>query len=152
LTGCEADAVLTVGVEEEFLLLEPSGAVAPAATDVLRDVPPDGPLKPELMAYQLETATRPCIRLSDLRAQLVGLRRLAADAAERSGLRLVAAGTPPYRSGALAEVTAQRRYSDIARRFPAVTAPARCTSACPIGISACRSWRGFGRGCRPCSR
>jgi carboxylate-amine ligase len=54
----EETIVLTVGVEEEFLLLEPNGAVAPAAEEVLRAAGGGPHLTPEFMAYQLESATR----------------------------------------------------------------------------------------------
>src|SRR5690606_37695759 len=91
----------SVGMEEEFLLLEPkSGAPVPAAATILeqlRTTAPDwqGRLKPELAASQLEATTGICDTLSELRGQLRSGRRLLARAArEHQGL-LAASGTPP---------------------------------------------------------
>jgi len=91
----------SVGMEEEFLLLDPkSGAPVPAAATILeqlRTTAPDwqGRLKPELAASQLEATTGICDTLSELRGQLRSGRRLLARAArEHQGL-LAASGTPP---------------------------------------------------------
>ncbi len=110
--------MLTMGVEEEFLLLRPSGALAPVAADVLRLTGVDSPLTPEFMAFQLESATRVCTGLDELRSDLVRLRLLAARGAEKAGARLVSAGLPPFRAGVLGEVTADERYLELVRRFP----------------------------------
>jgi glutamate---cysteine ligase / carboxylate-amine ligase len=126
--------VLTVGVEEEFLLLDADGAVAPAAPDVVRAVEADGQVHPELMAYQIETATRACTGLDELRSELVRLRLLVAEGAQREGLHLVAAGAPPYRSAAVAEVTPDPRYQAIARRFPTAAAIAGGDCACQVHV------------------
>jgi carboxylate-amine ligase len=127
--------MLTVGVEEEFLLLYPDGAVAPVAGEVIRVAGgTGGRLKPEFMAYQVETSTRVCGRLDELRSELVELRSHAAAAADQVGVRLVAAGMPPYRSGALGTVTTDDRYRGIARRFPEATAAAGGACACQVHV------------------
>jgi carboxylate-amine ligase len=125
--------VLTVGVEEEFLLMEPGGALAPVAGEVVAATA-DGQLMPELMAYQVETASRPCEHLADLRSELVRLRLLAARGAARAGARLVAAGLPPFRSGAVDAITAHPRYLEIARRFPVATAAAGGACSCQVHV------------------
>lgn len=126
--------MLSLGVEEEFLLLEPDGAVSPAGPDVVRGIAGGGQVQAELMAFQVETATRVCLRLDDLRGELVRLRRLVAEAAQRQGLFLVAAGAPPYRSGPFTEVTPYERYRAIARRFPTATAIAGGDCACQVHV------------------
>jgi carboxylate-amine ligase len=126
--------VLTVGVEEEFLLLDRDGAVVPAALDLVRASGAGGQVQPELMAYQIETATRVCTELGDLRSELVRLRQLVAEGAEREGLHMVAAGAPPYPSAAVAEVTAHPRYQAIARQFPTATAVAGGDCACQVHV------------------
>jgi glutamate---cysteine ligase / carboxylate-amine ligase len=108
--------VLTVGVEEEFLLLDPTGAVAPVGAEVA--AAGGGQVKTEFMAYQVETATPVCAGLGDLRAELTRLRRHAALVADRAGARLVATGLPPYLDGPVDRVTAAPRYLDLSRRFP----------------------------------
>src|SRR5208283_5108790 len=70
---------LTLGVEEEFVLLDPStGATVLAG--------------PELMRFQVETGTRVCTGLDEAGRELIRLRRLAAAAAASAGCRLVASG------------------------------------------------------------
>ncbi|GGJ81798.1 putative glutamate--cysteine ligase 2 [Pilimelia anulata] len=111
--------MLTVGVEEEFLLLERDGAVAPVAAEaVRRGGGEEGELQPEFMSYQLETATPVCRSLDELRDHLGRLRRLAARGADRAGARLVSVGVPPFHSGRYDEVSAQPRYLELARRYP----------------------------------
>jgi len=124
-----------MGVEEEFLLLRPSGALAPVAADVLRLTGVDSPLTPEFMAFQLESATRVCTGLDELRSDLVRLRLLAARGAEKAGARLVSAGLPPFRAGVLGEVTADERYLELVRRFPhAVSAGGACACQVHVGV------------------
>ncbi|GGK41906.1 putative glutamate--cysteine ligase 2 [Pilimelia terevasa] len=111
--------MLTMGVEEEFLLLDQDGAVAPVAEEaVRRGGADDGELQPEFMSYQLETATPVCRSLDELHAHLSRLRRLAARGADQAGARLVSVGVPPFHSGGYDQVSAQPRYLELARRYP----------------------------------
>ncbi|MFD1370769.1 carboxylate-amine ligase [Actinoplanes sichuanensis] len=121
-----------MGVEEEFLLLDPDGAVAPAAPDVMRRIDDDR-IKPEYMAYQLETATSVCTGLDELRRESTRLRLTAAEAAEAAGVYLVASGAPPFRSGPLDALTGEDRYHRLAERFPKASA-AGGTCGCHVHI------------------
>jgi len=91
----------SVGVEEEFLLVDPDdGAARAVAATVLRldDGTPtdDGAgLESELHAEQLETGTRPCLDLTDLAAELRRTRTHAAEAAGATGAAVAALGTYP---------------------------------------------------------
>ncbi|WP_239166338.1 carboxylate-amine ligase [Actinoplanes italicus] len=124
-----------MGVEEEFLLLHPDGAVAPAAPDVMRRVGGDDRIKPEYMAYQLETATPVCTGLSELRRELTRLRLVAARAAEKAGVYLVASGSAPFPAGPLDALSPDDRYRKLARRFPeAAVAGGTCGCHVHIGI------------------
>ena len=126
------DVGLTVGVEEEFLLLDPGGAAVPAARDVVRRVD-DERVKLELMTYQVETATDVCTDLATLEEQLIGLRRGVAAAAERSGARLVAVGAPPWDDPGLEFLTDGERYHNLAAQYPQATA-ASGTCACQVHV------------------
>ena len=148
---------ITLGVEEEFVLLDPStGAVVLAGPDLVRVLGGEPGIAQELMRFQVETGTRVCTGLDDLGRELLRLRRLAAAAAAHLGCRLVASGVAPYRTPGLAAVTGQPRYRELARRYapwwprPAPAA-ATCTSGSPPGRRASRSWRGCGPGSRRCS-
>lgn len=122
-----------MGVEEEFLLLEPGGAVAPVAADVVGRAGGDGLVKTELMAFQVETATPVCAGLAELRAELVRLRLRVASAARKAGALLVSAGMPPYQTGPLDLITPEPRYLGLAGRYPWAAAVS-CACACQVHI------------------
>lgn len=125
--------MLTVGVEEEFLLLEPSGAPAPRAADLVRLTGSDGRIVPEFMAYQVETVTPVCRRLDDLHTNLVRLRLRAARGAERLGVHLVSTGAAPFAAGPVGALTDNPRYRELARRFPDAAAGGG-TCACQVHV------------------
>ncbi|WP_084220004.1 carboxylate-amine ligase [Spirillospora albida] len=92
----------TMGVEEEFLLVDPvTGRTAPAAGAVLqragehRWAGTGGGFHPELPTTQVEAATGVCRTLAGLRAQLRHGRARLAGAARAEGLALLSSGTPP---------------------------------------------------------
>jgi carboxylate-amine ligase len=115
-------ASLTVGVEEEFLLLDPvTGRPVPAAPEALRLLAGEPGPQAELFRFQLEIATRVCTDLAGVRAELTRLRRLAAAAAQAVDCRLVASGTSPWTTPGLTALTEHPRYRELARRYPAAT-------------------------------
>ncbi len=129
-----ADGATTLGVEEEFMLLDPStGATVLAGPDLLRMLDGEPGVQQELMRFQVETGTRVCTSLDDAGRELVRLRRLAAAAAAQLGCRLVASGVAPYRTPGLAAVTGQPRYQELARRYGPVVAEAG-TCACHVHV------------------
>ena len=132
-TARAADPV-TLGVEEEFVLLDPAtGAAVPAGPELVRMLGGEPGVQPELMRFQVETATGVCTSLDEAGRELIRLRRLAADAAAQLGCRLVASGVAPYRTPGLAAVTPQPRYQELARRYAPVVAQAG-TCACHVHV------------------
>ena len=90
-----AAGAITLGVEEEFLLLDPStGATVLAAPELVRMLDGEPGVQQELMRFQVETGTRVCTSLDEAGGELTRLRRLAAAAAASLGCRLVASGEP----------------------------------------------------------
>src|SRR5208282_3761672 len=88
-----AAGAITLGVEEEFVLLDPStGAVVRAGPDLVRMLGGEPGIQQELMRFQVETGTRVCTSLDEAGRELIRLRRLAAAAAASLGCRLVASG------------------------------------------------------------
>ena len=87
----------TVGVEEEFILVDPATGhpvarnreVAVAASRRGVD------LELELTSCQVETATAPHHAVADLLDELTRLRSVVAAAAAEVGVGVIAAGTPP---------------------------------------------------------
>ncbi|MEU8801936.1 glutamate--cysteine ligase [Spirillospora sp. NPDC048819] len=99
--GGAAQPGVTLGVEEEFLLVDArSGVCVPHAEQVLAAAEPHpwrasgAAFHAELLTSQVEAATGVCRNLADLRAQLRGGRARLAGAARAAGARLVSAGTP----------------------------------------------------------
>ena len=108
----------TLGVEEEFLLVDPgSGAPVACNREVADHAAEHGvDLQLELTSCQVETATEVVHTTDDLRDQLFHLRRTAADAAQRAGARLLAVGLPPTVPPEF-PITDKPRYRDIGERF-----------------------------------
>jgi carboxylate-amine ligase len=125
---------ITLGVEEEFVLLDPAtGAAVLAAPDLVRMLDGEPGVQQELMRFQVEIATGVCTGLDGVGRELVRLRRLVADVAARLGCRLVASGTAPYRTPGLAAVTDQPRYRELARRYGRLVADAG-TCGCHVHV------------------
>jgi carboxylate-amine ligase len=126
---------LTLGVEEEFVLVDPAtGGVALAAPRVLELLDGEPAVMPEFLRFQIETATGIHTGLDGIRAELLGLRRLVADAAGHAGCLVLASGTPPCGDlPGLPGVTAEPRYRALAARYPALL-PEAGTCACHVHV------------------
>ena len=84
----------SLGVEEEFLLVEPgTGRPQAVAGTILRAARPE--LEAELQQQQLETNSRPCRSLDELHRELRRCRSAATEEAERVGAHVVALATSP---------------------------------------------------------
>jgi carboxylate-amine ligase len=126
---------ITLGVEEEFVLLDPStGAAVLAGPDLARMLDGEPGVQREVMRFQVETATRVCTSLDDLGRELVRLRRLVADAAASAGCLLVASGIAPYRTPGLAALTDQPRYRELARYYGPLVAEAGSACGCHVHV------------------
>jgi carboxylate-amine ligase len=127
-------SVRTVGVEEEFLLVDPEtgrpravGNVALAATDSDEDE-----LTGELHREQLETGTKPCHTLDQLGAELRSARATAVGAARDVGVALAALATSPL--PVEPTVSPSPRYEEMARRFGR-TASEQLTCGCHVHVA-----------------
>ncbi|MET9250626.1 YbdK family carboxylate-amine ligase [Nonomuraea sp. NPDC003709] len=129
--------MLTVGVEEEFLLLDHAeGGPALAAPAVLALLGGDPHVKAEAMRYQLETVTGVCTDLAQVAEELSRHRTLAARAARERGCHLVACGIPPRNMPGLSALTADDRYRALAARHGALVAGSgTCGCHVHVGIS-----------------
>lgn len=121
-----ADATLpTVGVEEEFLTVDPATQrPVPLASDVLARVPAvavSAEFKGELLASQIETASTVTSGLAELRAGLRDSRTALASAAAAVGADLHSAGFALDHTVPLA-VSRDERYRAIEERYAGVTA------------------------------
>src|SRR5215210_9253534 len=99
-TNFGASAPYTVGVEEEFQLVDPASlALVPAIDAVLaaRDATglPTTSVASELSASCLEARSPVCGTVSELAKELAAMRRRVQELVEGCGVRLAAAGTHP---------------------------------------------------------
>ena len=134
--ACGPPSVLTVGVEEEFVLLDAAtGQAALVAPDLLRLLEGEPWAKQELMRFQFETNTKVCTGLDEVRRELVRHRQIVASAAQQLGCRLVASGTAPYGTPGLPGLTDTPRYRELARRFaPLVADAGNCGCHVHVGV------------------
>ena len=113
---------LTVGIEEELMVLDPDTLdLTPRAEELLAALGGDPRFKPELPAAQIELVTTPARTVGEAAAQLEAGRRRLAEAGEPT-LLLAAGGAHPFAAeeGALNTATRYRRtreeYGWAARR------------------------------------
>ncbi len=108
----------TVGVEEEFLLVDPrTGEPAPRNTEVAAEAENCGAtLDLELSSCQVETTSSIATTSAGLTDDLIRLRRTAAEAAQAAGVRLLALGLPPVTPHEF-PVTDTDRYRRIGEQF-----------------------------------
>lgn len=127
--------MLTVGVEEEFLLADATGHLSFAGPEVVGAArEPEGELQLELATCQVEAATEVCRSAGELITQLDGLRAGLAEEARRRELRVVASGTPLLAEQGSPEITPTARYRRMAERFGAITHTAM-TCGCHVHVA-----------------
>src|SRR5213079_683271 len=107
---------ITIGVEEEFQIIDPatcelrshvSQLVSAASPDIAEQV------KHELHQSIVETGTRICDNVSELRIEMHRTRGELVAAAERAGLQVAAAGTHPFSSWIDQVISPGERYQHI---------------------------------------
>lgn len=119
---------VTLGVEEEYLLLDAeTGVPVPMAEQVraaagLAPLVDENELQSELLQVQIEVATSICTRLEEAGGHLLRLRHAVGAAAEAQGCRLAASGTPPRRAPVTAPVTESARYRAMQVQAPQLVA------------------------------
>lgn len=118
----------TIGVEEEYLLLDPvTGLPVPLADKVRADaglgrLVADQEVQCELLQAQVEVATPVCGGLEEVGGHLLRLRHAVGAAAEAHGCRIAACATPPVRHGHPVAVTDQARYRAMLTQAPQLVA------------------------------
>ena len=108
---------LTVGVEEEFFLVDPAGRLVDQGPETAERgaeaVEGDPDLKPELLRAMVESATGICHSAQQVAEELTELRGALAGAAREQGALLVATGTVPHQQPDFASVGPGARYRRI---------------------------------------
>jgi carboxylate-amine ligase len=105
---------LTIGIEEEYLLVNPD------SRDLIREMPVglleacqreiSEQVSAEFLQCQIEVGTPVCRTMSEARRELSQLRAEVARIAQAHGVQLIAASTHPFASWAALKRTAKERY------------------------------------------
>src|SRR5256885_14697226 len=89
----------TVGIEEEFQLVDPETRdLRSSVTEILadgRDILGEQ-IKKEMFQAMVEVGTEICRDVEEAREQVIYLRKTVGDLAERAGTRLAASGSHPF--------------------------------------------------------
>lgn len=118
----------TVGVEEEYLLVDAATGLPAAREDKVRATAglqpfvTAGEVQSELLQAQVEVATPVCAELGEVGGHLLRLRHAVAGAAEVHGCRLVASGTPPAHPETPVPITGHARYRAMQQQAPQLVA------------------------------
>ncbi|MBL8666514.1 MAG: carboxylate-amine ligase [Rhodospirillales bacterium] len=115
---------LTLGIEEEYLLVEKD------SRDVIREPPAalfeqcqarsENLVRPEFLVSQIEVGTPICHSIGQARSELAQLRRTVAEVAADFGLAPVAASTHPFSEWKQQKHTDRERYHTLARDMQGV--------------------------------
>ena len=104
---------LTIGIEEEYQLVNPESR---ELTSYISEILEQGSLvfkdevKPELLQSQIEIGSQVCDNIDDLKEDLIRLRKLVSEYAEKQKLSIIAAGTHPFSHWKDQVVTDKDRY------------------------------------------
>jgi carboxylate-amine ligase len=109
-------SLFTIGVEEEFQIVDPDtwelrshvSELLASSAATFGDL-----VKRELHQSIVEVGTKICADVEELAGEVIGSRRALADAAERVGLRVAAAGTHPFSSWTDQSLSPGERYANI---------------------------------------
>jgi carboxylate-amine ligase len=125
----------TLGVEEEFLLVDPAtGEPVAVNRAVARHASERGvKLQLELTSCQIETNSDVVGGSAELRRQLTRLRRITGEAAEASGAQLLAVALPPTRPFEF-PITDTPRYREIADKFGMVAEEGICGAHVHVSV------------------
>jgi len=107
------DPSLTLGIEEEYQIVDPATGELKSYITQLLDA--DGQItvegiKPELHQSVVEVGSSVCATPAEIRGEVVRLRRAVTDLAAEDGLKILAAGTHPFSSWMDQEITPLERY------------------------------------------
>jgi carboxylate-amine ligase len=120
----EAEPRFTVGIEEEYLLVDC------ATRDLCTDPPGEmlaecerrleGQVSPEFLRSQIEVGTRVCRTMQEAREDLARLRATVVEVAGQHGLAPIAASTHPFATWDEQKPTERARYMSLARDLQGV--------------------------------
>jgi carboxylate-amine ligase len=124
MTTRAPDPAFTIGIEEEYLLVDRD------TRDLARETPPSmlaecerrlkGQVSPEFLRSQIEVQTRVCRTVGEARADLARLRRTVVEVASAHGFGTIAAATHPFAEWGRQKATDRERYQMLERDLQGV--------------------------------
>ncbi len=111
------DIPLTLGIEEEYQIIHPETRDLHSYVQELLEhgklIFPEEELKPEFMQSQIEVGSQVCRNVTELRQEVIRLRRMVGTLAEKNGMKIAAASTHPFASWLEQDVNAGERYREV---------------------------------------
>jgi glutamate---cysteine ligase / carboxylate-amine ligase len=106
------NGMLTVGVEEEYQIIDATGALHSHIDTLLRNAAPKlgDKVKREMMQSVVEVGTTICEDVGEARQQLGEMRQTLSDLLKPEGMRLACAGTHPFSRWQEQQITDYDRY------------------------------------------
>ncbi|HEY8787350.1 MAG TPA: carboxylate-amine ligase [Candidatus Limnocylindria bacterium] len=103
---------LTIGIEEEFQIVDSEGQLKSHSEKLLAAAGPrlGEQIKAEMMQSVIEAGTKICADISEARAEIITLRGTLAALLQPAGLRIASAGTHPFSHWQDQQVTEAERY------------------------------------------
>ena len=103
---------LTIGIEEEFQIVDSEGQLKSASETLLAAARPrlGEQIKPEMMQSVIEAGTKICADIAEARDEISTLRGTLAALLQPVGLRIASAGTHPFSHWQDQQVTEHERY------------------------------------------
>ncbi len=117
-------AVASIGVEEEFQIVDPAtrqlrqraARILPGAQDAAGEE-----VSNEMFLSQIEIGTPVCTTLAEVRAELIRLRKAVIEAAALEGCRIASTATHPFSHWEEQRLTPKERYDTILEEFQQLT-------------------------------
>ena len=119
----QAEPALTLGIEEEYLLVDRDSLdLAAAPEELMRACAEDleERVSPEFLQCQIEVGTGVCPSIADARDELRHLRATVARRAAEHGLAPIAAGCHPFADWKSQDHTRKERYETLERQLAGV--------------------------------
>jgi len=103
---------LTIGIEEEFQIVDAEGQLKSHSATLLAAAKPrlGEQVRPEMMQSVIEAGTKICADISEAHEEIATLRGTLAALLQPAGLRLASAGTHPFSHWQDQQVTEHERY------------------------------------------
>ncbi len=111
---------LTIGIEEEYQIIDPETR---ELTSFVSEFLERGAMlfrdqvKPEFLQSQVEIGSHVCRNIKEARQEVTRLRSIVAEIADKSGRRIVAAGTHPFSRWQDQAITDKDRYKTLLARM-----------------------------------